>query len=248
MSSATRYGRLLGFALAGLIVVACSPAVDPSLPPSTTRSSRRHPRHRPPPHRRQPLASQPSRRPLIRCPPPPPSGPPSTAGGRQPGRCRFPRDGKRRCSMVATRKAFGATAPGCTRSSLRRTRCDRPRLCRRPHATTTPTRGSPRRQLPKSIRRRRDRPVLEFDDEQAATHYFSSTADRFSPAPQEMSPYTPRLCRGVGGLVDRRTYPDSKWTEIAEQNGRRITLIILSDPSHAINKASAQRILDQIHG
>ena len=54
---------------------------------------------------------------------------------------------------------------------------------------------------------------------------------------------------GVGGLVDRRTYPDSKWTEIAEQNGRRITLIILSDPSHAINQGiRAQRILDQIHG
>jgi len=51
---------------------------------------------------------------------------------------------------------------------------------------------------------------------------------------------------GVGGLVDRRTYPDSEWTEIAERNGSRITLIILADPGHSITKASAQRILDQI--
>ena len=50
----------------------------------------------------------------------------------------------------------------------------------------------------------------------------------------------------VGGLVDRRTYPDSEWTEIAERNGRRITLIILSDPGHNLSKAAAQRILDQI--
>jgi hypothetical protein len=37
-------------------------------------------------------------------------------------------------------------------------------------------------------------------------------------------------------LVDRRTYPDSKWTEIAERNGRWITLIILTDPGHAIRR------------
>jgi hypothetical protein len=52
----------------------------------------------------------------------------------------------------------------------------------------------------------------------------------------------------ANGLVDRRTYPDSKWTEIVERNARRITLIILSDPGHAISKADAERILDQIQG
>jgi hypothetical protein len=56
------------------------------------------------------------------------------------------------------------------------------------------------------------------------------------------------IVSGVTGLVDRRTYPDGKWTEVAERNGRRITLIILSDPGHAIGKESAQRILDQIQG
>jgi hypothetical protein len=56
------------------------------------------------------------------------------------------------------------------------------------------------------------------------------------------------IMSGVSGLVDRRTYPDSEWTEIVERNGPRITLIILSDATHAISKASARRILDQIHG
>jgi hypothetical protein len=54
------------------------------------------------------------------------------------------------------------------------------------------------------------------------------------------------ILSGVEGLVDRRTYPDSKWTEIAERNGSRITLIMLADPGHSITKASAHRILDQI--
>ena len=50
----------------------------------------------------------------------------------------------------------------------------------------------------------------------------------------------------VNGLADRRSYPDGSWTEIAERNDRRITLIILGDPGHAITKTAAQRILDQI--
>jgi hypothetical protein len=36
------------------------------------------------------------------------------------------------------------------------------------------------------------------------------------------------------------------WTQIAERYGRRITLIIPTDPGRGISKAAAQRISDQI--
>jgi hypothetical protein len=74
----------------------------------------------------------------------------------------------------------------------------------------------------------------------------SSTVDRSCTTRNE--PVRTTILSGVSGLVDLRTDPDSKWTEIAERNGRRITLIILTDPGHAISKTSAQRILDQIRG
>ena len=44
------------------------------------------------------------------------------------------------------------------------------------------------------------------------------------------------------GLVDRLTYLDSQWTEIAERNGRLITLIILGDPGHAKHGVGAMRV------
>ena len=140
--------------------------------------------------------------------------------------------------MVATRKDFGATALGCTRSSLRRTRCDRHRLTPPSHATTTPTPRQP------------SKATTKIDQATAGSAWYwnlttsrprlitsSYTATGPVPAPGD-EPVRTTIVSGVGGLVDRRTYPDSKWTEIAEQNGRRITLIILSDPSHAISKAS----------
>lgn len=90
--------------------------------------------------------------------------------------------------------------------------------------------------------------VLEFGDEQAAIGYFDLYRDQVQACTTTDKPVHTTIVSGVSGLVDRRTYPDSKWTEIAERNGRRITLIILSDRGHAMSKASAQRVLDQIRG
>ena len=90
--------------------------------------------------------------------------------------------------------------------------------------------------------------VLEFRDEQAATRYFDLYRGQVQACTTADQPVHTAIVSGVSGLVDRRTYPDSKWTEIAERNGRLITLIILSDPGHAMSKVSAQRVLDQING
>jgi hypothetical protein len=48
------------------------------------------------------------------------------------------------------------------------------------------------------------------------------------------------------GLIDRRTYPDGDWTEVGAVAGRRVTLVILSDPGHRIGAAQAQRLLAQM--
>jgi hypothetical protein len=90
--------------------------------------------------------------------------------------------------------------------------------------------------------------VLEFGDEQAASRYFELYRDQVHACTTRDQPVHTTIVSGVSGLVDHRTYPAGKWTEIGERNGRRITLIILSDPGHAIGKASAQQILDQIQG
>jgi hypothetical protein len=90
--------------------------------------------------------------------------------------------------------------------------------------------------------------VLEFADEQAAIKYFGLYRGHVEACTTRQTPVRTAIVPTVDGLVDRRTYPDSKWTEIVERNARRITLIILSDPGHAISKADAERILDQIQG
>ena len=61
-----------------------------------------------------------------------------------------------------------------------------------------------------------------------------------------MAPSGPTIVSDTDGLVDRRTYPDSDWTEIARQTGSRITMIILTDPGHRISRAATRAILDQI--
>jgi hypothetical protein len=90
--------------------------------------------------------------------------------------------------------------------------------------------------------------ALEFNDDQAASRYFDLYRSQVQACTGRDQPVHTTIVSGVSGLVDRRTYPDSEWTEIVERDGPRITLIILSDTRHAISKASARRILDQIHG
>jgi hypothetical protein len=141
------------------------------------------------------------------------------------------------------RKAFGATAPGYTHAIPAT-----PRKTSSPSAvlplpvTITPTRHQNRSGAPGIGL------ALEFNDDQAASRYFDLYRRQVQACTARDQPVHTTIMSGVSGLVDRRTYPDSQWTEIVERNGSRITLIILSDPRHAISKASAQRILDQIHG
>jgi hypothetical protein len=90
--------------------------------------------------------------------------------------------------------------------------------------------------------------VLQFPDEASATHYFALYTRQVQACTEPHDPVRTALLPGVTGLADRRTYPDSEWTEVGRQVGRRVTLIVLSDPGFAITGEQAQRLIDRISG
>ncbi|MGI8459225.1 MAG: hypothetical protein ACR2LI_14095 [Propionibacteriaceae bacterium] len=48
------------------------------------------------------------------------------------------------------------------------------------------------------------------------------------------------------GLIDRRRYPDGRWTEVAARRGDRATFVILDDGLQPTSTAAAEKILDQL--
>jgi hypothetical protein len=88
--------------------------------------------------------------------------------------------------------------------------------------------------------------VLEFGDVADANRFFELYRQQVRACIGAAGSVRTTIVSETDGLVDRRTYPDSEWTEITRQSGSRITLIILTDPGHRISRAAAQAILDQI--
>lgn len=249
MSSATRHCRPLGCALAGLILVACSPVAPPLSPSTTPVLPQTSPTSAP---STSPAASGFPAEPTTTNtlpPPPPPSGPaPSTAGGLSDRSLPIPSgwgtavlDGGDEEGFLGNGTWVHARDPRYAAHDVIALGCV---------AVTRDDYTDPTAALEGNYQNRSGDGgiglVLEFDDEQAASHYFELYRRQVQSCTTRDEPVHTTILSGVSGLVDRRTYPDSKWTEIAERNGRRITLIILTDPGHSISKASAQRILNQI--
>ena len=90
--------------------------------------------------------------------------------------------------------------------------------------------------------------VLDFGDQAKAAAYFDLYRRQVQACTTTNDPLRTTIIASKTGLVDRRTYPDSQWTEVARQTGARVTLIILSDPKRKISAAAAGKILDQIGG
>ena len=94
--------------------------------------------------------------------------------------------------------------------------------------------------------------ALNFPNAAAAQGYFSRYLSQVKACtPPDADPRTsvlaePVAADGSRGLVDRRSYPDGRWTEMAELNGARLTLVILSDPGRRIGLPAARAVLDQI--
>jgi hypothetical protein len=242
---------LLGWSLAGigsLFLAACNPAA-PSLPSSTTSAPQTSASSAvPSPTGR--AAAEPTTTNTLP-PPPPPSGPAqSTAGGLSAASLPIPSgwqtavlDGGDEEGFLGNGTWVHARDPRYAAQDVIALGCA---------AVTRDDYADPAAALEGNYQDRSGGPgiglVLEFDDEHAASDYFELYSRQVQSCTTRDEPVHTTIVSGVTGLVDRRTYPDSKWTEIAERNGRRITLIILSDPGQAISKTAAQRILDQIHG
>jgi hypothetical protein len=88
--------------------------------------------------------------------------------------------------------------------------------------------------------------ALEFADAAAATRYWTRYTDQVRACQTLDDPVRTELVVDGDGLVDRRTYPDGAWTEVARQVGTRVTLVILNDEGQAITAGQARRLLAQI--
>jgi hypothetical protein len=242
---------LFGWSLAGIgsvFLTACNPAA-PSLPSSTTSAPQTSATSVVPSSTGRAAAEPMSTNTLP--PPPPPSVPaPSTAGGLSATSLPIPSGWQTAVLEGGDEEGFLGNGTWVHARDPRYAAQDVIALgCA---AVTRDDYADPTAALEGNYQDRSGSPgiglVLEFDDEQAASDYFELYRRQVQSCSTRDEPVHTTILSDVSGLVDRRTYPDSKWTEIAERNDRRVTLIILSDPGHAISKASAQRILDQIHG
>ncbi len=88
--------------------------------------------------------------------------------------------------------------------------------------------------------------VLGFANDADAGRFFDLYTQQVRACTAGDGSVKTTIVSDTDGLVDRRTYPDSEWTEIARQAGSRVTMIILTDPGHAITRTAAAAILDQL--
>ena len=88
--------------------------------------------------------------------------------------------------------------------------------------------------------------ALDFADEAAATRWWDRYLDQVRACQTVDDPVRTEVLVEDEGLVDRRTYPDSRWTEMGRRVGKRVTLVILSEEGRRISRAQALRVLDQL--
>jgi hypothetical protein len=85
--------------------------------------------------------------------------------------------------------------------------------------------------------------VLQFGTADAAKGYYDHYVHQVSACTSEDGPVVAEVIQSNQGLIDRRSYPDGDWTEVAALRRSRVTLVILTDPGHKISTAAAERLL-----
>jgi hypothetical protein len=88
--------------------------------------------------------------------------------------------------------------------------------------------------------------ALEFPDDVTATRFWERYTEQVRACQTVDDPVRTEIILDGDGLVDRRTYPDSRWTEVSRRVGPRVTLVILTDEDHRITVTQARRLLAQI--
>ncbi len=88
--------------------------------------------------------------------------------------------------------------------------------------------------------------VLQFGTEQDAAAYTWRYRAQVEACQTLTDPVRTTIVPSPAGLIDRRDYPDGRWTEVARQRGTRLTLVILSEDSAPVSVADAQRLLARL--
>lgn len=86
--------------------------------------------------------------------------------------------------------------------------------------------------------------VLQFADDAKATAFFARYVAQVR-ACTDPDVVQATVVPSSAGLIDRRTYPDGDWTEVAARRGSRATFVVLNDGGATSTKA-AEAILAQI--
>jgi hypothetical protein len=88
--------------------------------------------------------------------------------------------------------------------------------------------------------------ALEFGADADATRFWDRYVEQVRACQTVDDPVHTEIVVDGDGLVDRRTYPDSAWTEVGRQVGSRVTLVILTDEDHRITETQARRLMAQL--
>jgi len=89
--------------------------------------------------------------------------------------------------------------------------------------------------------------VLQFGSAQRAAAYYRRYLDQIRACTDPQGAVTATIVPSDLGLIDHRSYADGQqWTEVGALRGSRVTLVILTDPGHRIDRTAAEAILSQL--
>lgn len=88
--------------------------------------------------------------------------------------------------------------------------------------------------------------VLQFADPTAAQRFYTLYVAQVKACTDPDGPVVTEVVDSAAGLIDRRTYPEGDWTEVAGLRGSRMTMIILTDPGHAMSSKAAETLLGRL--
>lgn len=91
--------------------------------------------------------------------------------------------------------------------------------------------------------------ALQFGSDSDAKAYYGRYLDQVRACDKPDGPMQATVIKSDLGLIDHRRYADgTEWTEMAGRRGNRVTLVILTDPGHAIDRSAAEAVLRQLTG
>lgn len=91
--------------------------------------------------------------------------------------------------------------------------------------------------------------ALQFGNDADAKVYYQRYVEQVRSCDDPDGPVQATVINSDLGLIDQRRYSGgTEWTEMAGRHGNRVTLVILTDPGHTVDKSAAESVLRQFKG